>query len=297
MEATGAPVEKAIKAIARPLDIELMELEDWTCCGSSPFSGVDKVKAMAITARVLAQAEKTGLDLVTPCSSCYTILHEANELMKEDHKLAWQVHEALTSVGLNYNGTVKVRHIVEVLYDDVGVAAIAARVKRPLTGLKVACYHGCQQVRPEYGYDDREYPDWLDKISAAVGADPVNFPLKARCCGSSLVISETDMALGLIHKLLVNAAENGAQAIVSTTCPLCHTALDAYQSAVNNKFKTKFNLPVLAIPQLIAIALGLDSKAAALDGNIVSPRKLLAPYFSGKSADPAAVETGRKAAA
>lgn len=296
MEATGAPVEKAIHAIEKSLDIELVELKDWTCCGSSPFSGVDKVKAMAITARVLAQAEKTGLDLVTPCSSCYTILHEANDLMKEDHKLAWQVHEALTTVGLNYNGTVKVRHIVEVIYNDVGLEALASRVKRPLTGLKVACYHGCQQVRPEYGYDDREYPDWLDQMAKAMGAEPVNFPLKAKCCGSSLVISETDMALDLIHRLLQNAADNGAQAIMSTTCPLCHTALDAYQPAVNKRFKTHFNLPVLALPQFIAVALGLDFKQAALDGNIVSPRKLLNPYFSGKIAAAAANQPAQQAA-
>jgi len=290
MEATGAPVEMAIKSIEKPLDIELVELKDWTCCGSSPFSGVDKVKAMTITARVLAQAEKTGLDLVTPCSSCYTILHEANALMKEDHKLAWQVHEALSGVGLNYNGTVKVRHIVEVIYNDVGLEALAAKVKRPLTGLKVACYHGCQQVRPEYGYDDREYPDWLDQMARAMGAEPVNFPLKAKCCGSSLVISETDMALDLIHRLLQNAADNGAQVIMSTTCPLCHTALDAYQPAVNSKFKTRFNLPVLALPQFIAVALGLNFKQAALNGNIISPRKLLNPYFSGKA--PSAAPAG-----
>jgi heterodisulfide reductase subunit B len=290
MEATGAPVEKAIHAIVKPLELELMELEDWTCCGSSPFSGVDKVKAMAITARVLAQAEKTGLDLVTPCSSCYTILREANELMKEDHKLAWQVHDALHAVGLRYNGTVKVRHIVEVIYNDVGLEALAAKVKRPLTGLKVACYHGCQQVRPEYGYDDREYPDWLDQMAKALGADPVDFPLKAKCCGSSLVISETGMALDLIHRLLQNAQDHGAQAVISTTCPLCHTALDAYQPAVNDKYKSRFNLPVLALPQAIAVALGLDFKSSALDGNIVSPRKLLDPYFKGTVVAPKPAE-------
>lgn len=282
MEATGAPVEKAIYAITRPLDLKLIELEDWTCCGSSPFSGVDKVKAIAITARVLAQAEKTGLDLVTPCSSCYTILREANKLLQEDQKLACQVHDALISVGLSYNGTVNVRHIVEVIYNDVGLENLASKVKRPLTGLKVACYHGCQQVRPEYGFDDREYPDWIDQIAKSLGAQPINFPLKARCCGSSLIISETNMALEMIHRLLQNARDNGAQCIVSTTCPLCHTALDAYQPTVNGKYKTNYNLPVLAIPQLIAVALGLDFKSAALDGNVVTPKKLLQPYFNSK---------------
>ena len=282
MEATGAPVEESIKAIAKPLDIELLELEDWTCCGSSPFSGVNKVKAVGITARVLAQAEKTGLDLVTPCSSCYTILREANDLIKEDHKLAEKVREALSAVGLSYNGTVKVRHIIEVIYHDIGPDNLASKVVRPLTGLKVACYHGCQQVRPDYGLDDSELPDWIDRLAKSLGAEPVNFPLKARCCGSSLVISESDMALDLIHKLLQNALDNGAQCMISTTCPLCHTALDAYQMLVNSKFKAGFNMPIIAITQLIGIALGLDFKAAALGGNIVSPKKLLKPYFSAR---------------
>lgn len=282
MEATGAPVEASIQAIAKPLDIELIELDDWTCCGSSPFSGVDKVKAVGITARVLAQAEKTGLDLVTPCSSCYTILREANELMKEDHVLAKRVGEALAAVGLSYNGTVKVRHIVDVLYNDIGLKGLADRVMRPLTGLKVACYHGCQQVRPSYGQDDSELPDWLDQMAISLGAEPVDFPLKARCCGSSLVISETDIAIDLIYKLLKNANDNNAQCMVTTTCPLCHTALDVYQSAVNRKFKSNFNLPVLAITQLIGFAIGLDYKTAALSGNIVSAKKLLTPYSSSR---------------
>ena len=278
MEATGAPVEAAIRAIAQPLGLQLIELEDWTCCGSSPYSGVDKFKVIGITARTLAQAEKTGLDLVTPCSSCFTILHEANDLLKEDCKLAERVREALSEVGLTYNGTVRVRHFVEVLFNDLGPEAIAAKVVHPLTGLKVACYHGCQQVRPPYGYDDPEYPDWLDKVAAALGAEPVNFPLKARCCGSSLVISETDTALELIYRLLQNATDNGAQATITTTCPLCHLALDGYQPAVNRKYKTNFNIPALAISQAIAFALGFDFKTSGLNGNITSPQKLLEPF-------------------
>jgi heterodisulfide reductase subunit B len=192
------------------------------------------------------------------------------------------VREALSAIGLSYNGTVKVRHIVEVLFNDVGPAGLAAKVVRPLTGLKAACYAGCQQVRPSYGFDDSEYPDWLDQMAQSLGAEPVNFPLKARCCGSSLVISESDVALDLIHRLLQNAQDNGAQCIVSTTCPLCFTALDVYQPVVNGMFKKKFNLPVLAITQMIAIALGLDIKASALDGNVVSPNKLLKPFLTSK---------------
>lgn len=282
MEATGKPVEQSIHAIAKPLDMEMIELEDWTCCGSSPFSGVDKLKAVGASARVLALAEKTGLDLVTPCSSCYTVLKEANDLIREDHKLAEKIHGALDAAGLKYNGTVKVRHLVEVLFNDIGLSGLAAKVVRPLTGLKTACYHGCQQVRPDYGYDDSEFPSWLDQMAGSLGAEPVDFPLKARCCGSSLVISESDTALNLIHLLLQNAQDHGAQCMVTTTCPLCHTALDAYQSTVENKFKAKYKMPVLAITQLIAVALGLDPKKAGLSGNVVSPDKLLSPYLSHK---------------
>lgn len=292
MEATGAPVEKSAKAIAKPLDIELIELENWTCCGSSPLSGVDKAKAVGATARILAHAEKTGLDLVTPCSSCYTILMEANDLLKGDHKLADEVHEALSAAGLTYNGTVKVRHIVEVLYNDIGISGLAAKVVRPLTGLKVACYHGCQQVRPDYGYDNSELPDWLDQMVTSLGAEPVDFPLKARCCGSSLVISNSDVALDLINKLLQNAQDHGAQCIATTTCPLCHTNMDAYQPIARRKHKATYNLPALAITQLIAVAIGLDYKQSALNGNVVSPKKLLAPYFNSQMQTTVAETTG-----
>jgi len=282
MEATGAPVEASIHAIAKPLDINFMELEDWTCCGSSPLAGVDKFKAIGITARVLALAEKTGLDLVTPCSSCYTILREANDLLKEDHDLSDKIRSTLSAAGMTYNGTVNVRHVVEVLFNDLGTDVLKSKIVRPLTGLKVACYHGCQQVRPSYGYDDPEYPDWLDKMVVSLGAETVNFPLKARCCGSSLVISEPDTAIELIYKLLQNASDNGAQAIVTTTCPLCHLAIDGYQASVNRKYKTKFNLPALAITQLIAFAIGLDFKASGLIGNITSPKNLLRPFMEAK---------------
>jgi len=280
MEATAVPVELSIQAIAKPLDMDLSEIEDWTCCGSSPYGSVNKVEAVTIASRILALAEKTGLDLVTACSSCYIVLSEARSLIKENAELAATVRDALATVGLEYKGTVHVRHLVEVLFNDIGVEAIAAKVVKPLTGLKVACYYGCQQVRPRYGFDDPEMPQWLDLIAASLGAEPVPFPLKARCCGSSLIISEEDVALQLINKLLTNASENGAQCIASTTCPLCHTNLDAYQSIVKRRFKANYNLPVLAITQLIGVALGLDYRALGLHKNTVSPKDVLAPYKS-----------------
>ena len=277
-EATAVGLGLSVPAIAKPLDMELAELEDWTCCGSTPYGSLDELESVAVAARNLALAEKTGLDLVTPCSSCFLTLTKANLHVKENRRLMEQVNEALAVVNLEYHGNVRVRHLVEVLVNEITPEVIATKVKRPLTGLKVAPYYGCQLVRPDYGFDNPEFPQSLDRLVKSLGAEAVPYPLKSHCCGGALVISEEDLALDLIHKLLANAAENGAQCI-TTPCPLCHTNLDAYQGRVNSKFKTNYNLPILFITQLMGIAFGLDSKDLGLKTNIVPPQKILAEYL------------------
>jgi len=278
-EATAAPLGLSILPVAQELEMELIELDDWSCCGSSPFSSVDKLDAACMAARNLALAEKTGLDLVTPCSNCYVTLHEANTHLKEFPRLREQVNEALAAGGSGYRGEARVRHLTEVLYNDIGPDTIGSKVKKSLEGLKVAPYYGCQLVRPETGFDDPESPHSLDELVVSLGAEAVSWQLKAQCCGSSLIMTETEMALGLINKLLKNAYENGAQCIV-TPCPLCQINLDAYQGQVNSKFKTDYQLPVLFCSQLIGVALGIKADRLALDRNIVSPMKLLAPYLT-----------------
>jgi heterodisulfide reductase subunit B len=187
------------------------------------------------------------------------------------------VNEALAAANLKYGGGVRVRHLAEVLYNDITPEAIAAKVPKPLKGLKVAAYYGCQLVRPD-GFDDPESPRSLDEIVTSLGADAVSWEMKARCCGSSLVMPEPGVALELVNKLLKNAESNGAQCLV-TPCPLCQINLDAYQSQVNSQFKTKYNLPVLFVTQLIGVALGIPAKELALSRNIVSPMRVLAPYL------------------
>jgi len=273
-EATAIGLGLSIQAISKPLDIELIELEDWTCCGSTPYGSLDKPESIAVAARNLALAEKTGLDLVTPCSSCFITLHGANLELKHNLKLMEQVNGALAVVNLEYHGNVRVRHLTEVLVNDITPGAIASRVQQGLNGLKVAPYYGCQLVRPDYGFDDPESPQSLDRLVESLGAEAVPYPLKNRCCGGSLIISEESLALGLLHKLLDNAIENGAQCI-TTPCPLCHINLDAYQSRVNSKFKTDYTLPVLFVTQLIGLALGIEAKALGLNTNIVSPGPVL----------------------
>ncbi len=277
-EATATGLELSTQAIAKSLDIELIELEDWTCCGSTPYGSLDKLESIPVAARNLALAEKSGLDLVTPCSSCFVTLHGANLELKNNPRLMEQVNEALAVVNLEYHGEVRVRHLTEVLVNDVTPEVIASRVRQGLNGLKVAPYYGCQLVRPDYGFDDPESPQSLDRLVESLGAEAVPYPLKNRCCGGSLIISEENLALSLLNKLLGNAVDNGAQCIV-TPCPLCHINLDAYQSRVNSKFKTDYHLPVLFVTQLIGLALGIEAQALGLNTNIVSPGPVLSHIF------------------
>ena len=276
-EATSIPLGLSVPPVAKVLDMELAELEDWNCCGSTPYWSVDKLEAACMATRNLALAEKTGLDLVTPCSNCFVILHSTNEYLKELPRFREQVNEALAAANLKYGGGVRVQHLVEVLYTDITPEGIGTKVTKPLKGLKVAPYYGCQLVRPN-GFDDPESPHSLDEMVASLGADVVSWEMKARCCGSSLALAEPDVALELINKLLRNAQENGAQCLV-TPCPLCQFNLDAYQSVVNSQFKTKYNLPVLFVTQLIGVALGISADELALSRNIVSPMRVLAPYL------------------
>jgi len=267
----------SIRAVTKVLDTELKELDDWNCCGSTPSGSVDELGAFCLAARNLALAEKIGLDMVTPCSACYVIFNRTNEHLKEYPQLKAKVDQALAAGELKYNNTQRVRHMLDILTKDIGYDAIRGKVKKPLEGLKVAPYYGCQVVRPGFGFDHPENPQSLDKLIASLGGEPTPFPLKTRCCGGSLIISEEAIALDLTRKLLESAATNGAECLV-TVCPLCQTNLDAYQSRVNKKFKTDYKLPVLFFTQLMGIAFGLGEKELGLKKSIVSSEKVLSKY-------------------
>lgn len=269
---------RSAEAVTKALDVELIELEDWNCCGSTPYTSVDELASYCLSARNLALAEKRGLDLVTPCSSCYVILGRTNRAFKEYPKLKAKVSDALAAGGMELRGNVRVRHLLDVFANDIGSKVVASKVRRSLRGLKVASYYGCQVVRPGPGFDRAEAPESLDRLMAALGADVVEFPLKARCCGGSLIISEEDIAMGLIHKLLVSAAHSGAECIV-TVCPLCQTNLEVYQAQVNKKFKTDFNIPVMFFTQLIGVAMGIDGRALGLEKSIIPAEAVLAKHM------------------
>jgi len=286
---TAVGYGRSVQAISASLGLGLVELDDWNCCGSTPYGSTDELESLCIAARNLALAEKakftvineegmpeekTGLDLVTPCSSCHTTLSRVNSYLSQYPDLKRNVDECLTAAGLEYKGRVRVRHLFEVIYNDVGLDFVKSKVVSPLNGLKVAAYYGCQLTRPEPGFDNPRNPQSLDNLVTSLGGESVPFPLKDRCCGGSLVIPEMDLTLGLLQQLLESAASNGAQCFV-TVCPLCQTNLDAYQRMVNSKFKTNYNLPILFFSQLIGLALAIAPEYLGLNTNIVSPNEAL----------------------
>jgi len=275
-EATGKAYDISTRAVCDKLDIELKELPDWNCCGSTSYFSIRELESFGVSARNLAIAQEVGgMDLVATCSACYTILAKTNRYFAEDPVLHETINEALEAAGRTYDGNVNVRHILDVIVNDLGCETVAEKVTRRMTKLRVAPYYGCQATRPKGTFDDPEFPTSLDHLLEAVGAEPIYYPVKTKCCGGMLMMTQEDAALRLCHELLKCAQDNGADLIV-TTCPLCEMNVEAYQKMVNKAYGTSFNIPVMYFTQLLGYALGVDSKALALQMQIVPVENVLA---------------------
>ena len=273
LEASGANYLASLEPVCKALGMEFEEIEDWNCCGASiSYVGANDLAIKVLNARNLAIAEKKGrYDIIAPCSSCYIQMNKVNHEIQTDPDLARKVNAALAEGGMGYKGGIKVRHIQDVLFNDVGIEKIKAKVKRPLNGLKVAGYVGCQSVRPFGEYDSVEKPSVQDKILSALGAEAVEFPKQMRCCGSGIFLSEMDLCLGLVRNILEDAVNHGAE-IISTVCPMCSMNLELYQERINKKFGTDFDIPIVYLTQLMAVSFGMDMKSgAALDYNTIPP--------------------------
>jgi heterodisulfide reductase subunit B len=277
LESSGANYLLSIKPVFDVLDVEFEEIEDWNCCGASiSYIGANDLSIKVLNARNLALAESHGNhDIIAPCSSCYIQMVKVNHEIQESEAVRRQVNVALKEGGLSYKGTTKVRHLLDVLYNDVGIEKIKRAVVKPLKGLKVAGYVGCQSVRPYGEYDSVERPVIQDRILEALGATPVPFPKKMRCCASGIFLTEMEHCFLLVKNILDDALVHGGQ-MVSTVCPMCAMNLENYQGRINKALGTDFDLPVVYLTQLMAAAFGLDLKAdAALDRNIIPPEGAL----------------------
>jgi heterodisulfide reductase subunit B len=263
----------------RKLGVELKELEDWNCCGATTYFHVDELLAYTLTARNLAMAEKEGLDLVAPCSGCYKNSYFTNVYLKEDPDLADHINFALEEDNLQFSGNIEVRHLIEVFVNDVGLEEVRSKVSHPLEGLHVAPYYGCQILRPRKDDEDVEQPEFFEDLLSAMGAEPVDYPGRLRCCGGSLILTSRRAALSMVRNLLQSAADRDA-AVIATACPLCQVNLECYQNQVNREFGTELSVPVLYFTQLLGLAMGIDPERLGIGKELVSTAPALFPAQS-----------------
>jgi len=256
------------------LGIKLKELEDWNCCGATAYFHVDELLAYTLSARNLAMAEKEGSVVVAPCSACYKNMYFTNVHLREDPDLAEHINEALQEDNLTYSGNVAVKHLIEVFSNDIGPEEIKSRVIYPLSGLRVAAYYGCQILRPKKDHEDVEQPQFFEDLLSAIGATPVDFPLKLTCCGGSLLISSRPAAYSMIYNLLYSAQRAQAD-VIATACPLCQVNLECYQQQVNQEFGTHFSIPVVYFTQLIGLSMGIPPKKLGFGKEFLSPKKAI----------------------
>ncbi len=256
------------------LGVELQELEDWNCCGATTYFHVDQLLAYTLTARNLAMAEKEGLDLVAPCSACYKNAYFTNKYFKADPDVAEHINYALEEDDLQFNGDINVHHIMDIYVNEVGAEAIKEKVKKPLEGMKVAPYYGCQIVRPRKNGEEVENPQFFESLINAMGAEAVDFSERLRCCSGSLIMTSRRAALDMVRVLLKSAVDSGAD-VIATACPLCQVNLECYQTQVNEEFGTDFNMPVTYFTQLLGLALGMPKKKLGIGSELVSA----APIF------------------
>lgn len=268
-------------AIRDDINIVLEEIKDWNCCGATEYKSVYRVPSHALVGRNLAQAAKQvdgTKTVVASCSACYLNLAKTESHMRHSPKLSRQVNDALSAGGLSYEpGTLEIRHLLDVVFNDVGLEAIKEKVVRPLTGLRVAPYYGCMIVRPDVDnrYGDTEYPTAMDDLLRVLGAEVVYFPQKTHCCSGHMTQISPPVAFELIHRLVRAAAQYKADLMV-TLCPMCQLNLDVYQGDMNRHFKTDFHMPVLYFTQMMGLAFGYDPQELGIGKEFVDARDALA---------------------
>lgn len=275
LKGSGAPYEKSLLAVFGALGQNLREIPDWNCCGATAYLSVDADMAVTLAARNLALAEKMdGQDIVAPCSGCYLSLMKAKATLAEYPDVRGRVVEALGKGNLSYEGRVVVRHPLEVLLTDVGPETLKKHVTRPLKNLRVASYYGCAILRPYSAVPDPQAPHTLEDLCRIVGATPVDYPHKSRCCGGMLTAGVQSVGLRLVEILLCEAKTADADAIV-TTCPLCQYNLEVYQDRLCKAKGVDIRLPILYFTQMLGLAFGLDDHTLGMDQLLRVP--LLAP--------------------
>jgi heterodisulfide reductase subunit B len=284
LESGSAAYDISVRSVMARLGLELEELDDWNCCGATEYFSQNELIATSVIARNLALVKPEHDQLVAPCAACYLNLKKTDKLMVEHPQLNAKIGECLAAGGLRYRpGRVQVRHLLDVIYSDVGEAVLQEKVVQPLTGLRVAPYYGCQVVRPLNGLDNPEYPMKMDELFTWLGAEVVDYPVKAHCCGGHMTQISEDQAYELIRRLLQSAEDYEADVILCM-CPMCQLNMDAYQSSVNRQFHTNFQLPIVFFTQLLGVALGIDYAQLGFGKEIVGAERVIRDKLAGQAA-------------
>lgn len=266
LHGTAREYDDSIRGVSKLLDIQLHELEDWTCCGASSAHCTDEELAIELAARNLAIAEKSDRELLVPCVACYSRFKAAEKEVKDNAK----------KVDFPYQGNVTIRYALDFFCNEEIMEEVKKKRVKPLSGLKVACYYGCLTVRPPKVTGIREYenPRHMDRLMKLLGADPVPWSYKTDCCGASLVMTRTDIVRKLNDRLLSMAMEAEADCLV-TGCPMCQANLDTRQEELEKETGKKYNLPVLYFTELMGLALGHRDAKKWFARHITDPIRVL----------------------
>lgn len=272
LESSAKEFDLSLRAIFKEMEISLEEIPDWNCCGASPAHSFNEELGMALPYRNLVKAEEASLKtVISPCPACYSHMKHIHEKVERDPSLADRLRKI---VGKEYQKRVESKHLLDFIKEDIGLKNLESRMKTSLKGLKVACYYGCLTRLPGVNLDDVENPVIMDQIVEALGGKRIDWSHKTECCGASLSLTRTEIALRLVRSILDAAQEKGAECIV-VVCPLCQSNLDVRQSAISKKYGVSYKIPVLYLTQLIGLTLGLGCNHLGIDRLLVSPVDLL----------------------
>jgi len=273
LETTALEYNASTQAAMQAMGAELVEIEDWTCCGASAADATSHLLSMVLAARNLALAEgmDAKADLLIPCSGCYLNLRKVEDHVHREEGLFEKINEALSEEGVQYKGRIKVRHLLDVLSRDFDPEKIRPLVKQDISGLKVAPYYGCQALRPYPDFDDPQQPQSMAPVIEALGAEVHPWAVGSKCCGAALMNTKKDVALELTAGIL--RAAKGADCIV-TVCPMCQLNLEAYQKPISHAQGEDLSISILYLPQLMGLAFGLPQKDLKLNLNLALMKPL-----------------------
>jgi len=271
-EFSSKELNSTTQALAPLLDIDLQPMPAATCCGAGDVAEAKPNLYLTLNVRILSQAEEMGHDIMTICNVCTLNLRRANKLVTEDPRLLEAVNEELVKVGARpYEGTREVTHLLWYIATEEGLSLLERQGPKGLNGLRVAPYYGCQLLRPSsvMGFEDPDQPQSLERLIVALGGEVADYDAKSKCCGFPILLARENTALKESHVALSQARDAGAECMV-TPCPLCHLAMDAYQRKAEALNDETYNMPVLHLPQLLGLALGLDHKVMDFKRHMVS---------------------------